>query len=245
MVAQEFYSNGTYLKNNPDWHRSAAPWKTHGVLTTLQRNNLTPHTICEIGCGAGEILSLLQQQLGDDCQFEGYDIAPQAITLAKARENEHLHVHLADFLKVGDVSFDVILLVDVLEHFEDCFSVLREIKSKSSYKVFQLPLDISLASVLHNELIDFRHATGHLHFFTKDIILEVIRDAGYEVLDAFYILPPLDTSPWSTNPRLFLRKLLRLTKRGLQRLPGQLLYAIHRDLAVRVFGGWRLMVLAQ
>ena len=245
MVAQELYHNGTYLKNNPDWHRSAAPWKTHGVLATLQRNTLTPHTVCEIGCGAGEILYLLQQQLSDGCLFEGYDIAPQAITLAKARENEHLHVHLADFLKVGNVSFDVILLVDVLEHFENCFSVLREIKPKSTYKIFQLPLDISLASVLRNELIDFRHATGHLHFFTKDIILEVIRDAGYEVLDAFYILPPLDTSPWSSNPRRFLRKLLRLAKRGLQRLPGQLLYTFHRDLAVRVFGGWRLMVLAK
>ncbi len=245
MVAQEFYHNGTYLKNNPDWHISAAPWKTRGILATLQRNNLTPHKVCEIGCGAGEILHLLQLQLGDDCQFEGYDIAPQAIALAKARENNHLHVHLADFLKVSDVFFDVILLVDVLEHFEDCFRMLREIKPKSTYKIFQLPLDISLASVLRNELIDFRHATGHLHFFTKDVILEVIRDAGYEVLDAFYILPPLDTSPWSNNPRHFLRKLLRLTKRGLQRLPGLVLYGIHRDLAVRVFGGWRLMVLVK
>ena len=247
MVAQELYHDGSYLHNNPDWHIGAAPWKTQGVLDTLARNHLTPQSVCEIGCGAGEILARLQLHF-PTCTLEGYDIAPQAIELAKERENERLHVHLADFITASEAQnahYDVILMIDVLEHFEDCFRVLREIKPKSEYKIFHLPLDISASTVLRNELLDFHFATGHLHFFTKDVALQFIREAGYEILDTFYTLPPLDTNPWSMEPRRLVRKVARVSKRSLQRLPGNLLYRVNPDLAVRVFGGWRLMVLAK
>ncbi|HEY4032618.1 MAG TPA: methyltransferase domain-containing protein [Ktedonobacteraceae bacterium] len=248
MITEKFYQDGSYLRNNPDWHASAAPWKTQSILQTLQRNGLTPHTICEIGCGAGEILYLLQQHLPETCIFEGYDIAPHAIELARKHENTCLRFHLADFLTAPETQpnyFDVLLLIDTLEHFENCFQVLREIKPKSQYKIFQLPLDISVVTVLRNQLIEFHYATGHLHFFTKDIALQMLREAGYEILDTFYTLPPLDMNPWSPKPQQLARKLVRVTKRGLQRLPGNLLYCVHHDLAVRFFGGWRLMVLAQ
>jgi len=147
-----------------------------------------------------------------------------------------------------DASYDLILIIDVLEHFENCFSLLRDIKPKSEYKILQLPLDIFALSVLRNQLIDYRHATGHLHFFTKDIALEVLKDNGYEVLDYFYTLQPFDTTSWAEvtgNPRKLAGKLLRLVKMGLPRLPGKLVYAINKDLAVRIFGGWRLVVLAK
>ncbi|GCE22344.1 hypothetical protein [Dictyobacter kobayashii] len=96
-------------------------------------------------------------------------------------------------------------------------------------------------------MADYRHATGHLHFFTKDIALEILRDAGYEVVDYFYSLQPLDTTPWSKvrHPMQALVKMLRMTKRGLVRFPGRLCYAINPDLAVRIFGGWRLVVLVK
>jgi hypothetical protein len=218
------------------------------VLQVIRRNNLHPKTICEIGCGAGEILRILQEELDRDSEFWGYEIAPQAVEMARSRENDRLHVKLADFRQEQDVYYDLILLVDVLEHFEDLFGVLREIKPKSAYKILQLPLDISVSTILRNELIDYRHATGHLHFFTKDIALEILRDNGYEVLDYFYALPPLDTNSWSEakkHPTMLSRKLIRVGKRGLQRLPGNLLYTINQDLAVRIFGGWRLMVLVR
>src|SRR5579859_1789498 len=248
MVVADFYTNGEYLKKNPGWHVDASPWKADSVLQVMRRNHLKPKTICEVGCGAGEILRILQQNMDKDCTFWGYEIAPQAVEMAKSRENERLHVKLADFMQEREAYYDLILLVDVLEHFEDIFGVLRQLKNRSEYKILQLPLDVSVASILQNELVDYRHATGHLHFFTKDIALEILRDNGYEVLDHFYALPPIDTDPWSQiakEPGKLTRKLLRVGKRGLQRLPGNLLYKLDQDLAVRIFGGWRLMVLVK
>jgi hypothetical protein len=248
MVMADFYTDGEYLKKNPGWHADAAPWKAKGILEMIRRNQLQPHSVCEIGCGAGEILRILQQHLESDCEFWGYEIAPQAIELAKSRENERLHFQLADMRDDEEAYYDLILIIDVLEHFENCFSFLREIKPKSPYKILQLPLDVFALSVLLNRLISYRHATGHLHFFTKDIALEILKDNGYEVLDYFYSPQPFETTSWAEvagNLRKMAGKLLRLVKGGLPRLPGKLLYAINKDLAVRIFGGWRLVVLVK
>lgn len=85
----------------------------------MRRNNIDPKSVCEIGCGAGEILRIMQRELDPQARLVGYDIAPQAIQLAQARENEHLHFHLGDFVQeVGNDTYDLILIVDVLEHFE-------------------------------------------------------------------------------------------------------------------------------
>lgn len=246
MVVTDFYTSEEYLKRNPDWHKGAAQWKAQSILQVIKRNHLTFQTVCDIGCGAGDILQILQQTMAKDISFVGYDIAPQAIAFAKEHENEHLHFQLADFMEGKPQFFDLILIIDVLEHFENCFQVLRDLHPQSTYKILQLPLDLSVNSLLNNKLPEYRHTTGHLHFFTKDIALEVLKDTGYEIIDTFYCRQPLDTTPWGNilrQPLQAFTKLLRVAKRSLFRLPGTLCYAINPDYAVRFFGGWRLMVL--
>jgi len=249
MVVKDFYTSGEYLEKNPDWHVEESPWKANAVLQMVRRNKIQPKTICEVGCGAGEILKILQSRLDHDCQFWGYEIAPQAYELAKSRENENLHFKLADFREEEGAYYDLVLIIDVLEHFEDPFSFLRQIKPESEYKILQLPLDVHVLSVLRNELIEFRHATGHLHFFTKDIALQIFKDNGYEVIDYFYTLPPfldgMSRKGGKSNPLRLPITLLRIVKRSLQRLPRILFYAVDKDLAVRIFGGWRLVVLVK
>ena len=250
MVTADFYKSDVYLKNNPDWHVGTSDWKAQSILQMMRKNGIDPRSVCEIGCGAGEILRIMQRQLNPQCAFVGYDIAPQAIEMAQTRENERLHFHLGDFVQEsGNASYDLILVVDVLEHFENCFQLLRDIKPKSTYKILQLPLDISALSVIFNELIQYRHATGHLHFFTKDIALEILRDAGYKVRDVLYELRPFE-NPWSWREAL-LRPgrapimLLKLIRRILYRVPRLLLFAVLPDFAVRLLGGWRLLVLVE
>lgn len=246
MAAREIYLNGDYLQRNPGWHVDAAPWKADAILRMMEKNQLLPSSVCEIGCGAGEILHILQQKSPSVRELIGYEIAPQAYELARSRENEHLHFRLADFREQDHNTYDLILLIDVLQHFEDWFGYLKKIKTQSEYKILQLPIDVTVSSALHNELVEYYHDAGHVHFFSKDVALKLLQECGYEILDYFYTLPPLDTTTWAQvrgKPRKMLRKLVRLIKRGLQHLPGRLLYIVDRDLAVRIFGGWRLMIL--
>ncbi len=232
MKLEELYISGEYLEKNPTWHVEESPWKATQIMRMLAQNRLAPATICEVGCGAGEVLKQLQGKMDSTCSFLGYDISPQAIELTKSRANERLHFKLADLRQEQDAYFDLMLIMDVVEHLEDYFSFLRDLKAKSQYKIIHLPLDLSVQSLLRpNGLLSNRRAYGHIHYFTKDIALEMLKDAGYEVVDYFY-------APRSIGLANNLVKKLLI-------LPRVLFFSLRKDLAVRVLGGYSLLVLAK
>ena len=82
---ESMYADGTYFRNNPDWHQHESCWKADKVIEVIRRNNLSPTSICDLGCGAGEVLRLLSERVPGDIPCTGYDISPQAYELC-ARE---------------------------------------------------------------------------------------------------------------------------------------------------------------
>jgi 2-polyprenyl-3-methyl-5-hydroxy-6-metoxy-1,4-benzoquinol methylase len=231
---RDLYTSGLYLKKHPGLHVEESPWKARQVLSMLERHDLRPRSICEVGCGAGEILRQLQLELDPQCRFWGYDISPQAVQVAKSRENERLRFMEADILRERqDARFDVILLMDVLEHIEDHFGFLRELRKRAEYKLFHCSLTISLQTVLRRRgLLHVRDLYGMVNYFTKETLLQTLKDTGYEVLDHFYT-----------------RSCTDLRTRGLpsmlMRFPRRLAYRVNPDLAARTLGGYRLLVLAR
>jgi len=232
-MTQELYTSGTYLENNPTWHVEESPWKARQVIRIMKRNHIAPKTICEVGCGAGEVLKQLQEQMDSNCLFWGYDISPQAFELSKGRASERLHFKMADIRNEQDAFFDIILIMDVIEHLEDYFSFLREIKPKSHYTLFHFPLDLSVQTVFRrNGLLKVRESYGHIHYFTKEIAIQTLQDVGYEVLDCFYTARATELPAHEIS-------------RNLLKLPRKLLFAISPDLAAHILGGWSLLVLAK
>lgn len=232
MPARNIYEDGTYLDKNPLWHTDEAPFKLKQILRMLNRRDLQPMTICEIGCGAGEVLKLLQQKMDKRCRFWGYDISPYAIEMCKSGSNERLQFNLADIRCLEDKSFDLILVLDVFEHVEDYFGFLRGIRGKSDLKIFHIPLDLSVQAVLRKQgLLKRREQWGHLHYFTKETALETLKDVGYEILDYFY------------TPRGI--ELATETIHTIALLPRKISFWIHQDLTVRILGGYGLLVLAR
>jgi methyltransferase family protein len=235
-MLEEIYTKGEFLAKNPTWHVEDSPWKAKQILHMMARNHLAPQTICEVGCGAGEILKQLQERMESTCEFWGYDISPQAIQLCEGRENERLHFKLTDLTKEQDVSFDMILIIDVIEHLEDYYSFLRSIKDKSTYKMIHLPLELTLNMVLSRKLIQSREIHGHLHHFMKDTALQMLRDTNYEIIDYCY------THMSNEMPS---NQLSYEIKRQVLKGPRKLLLSIDQDLAVRVLGGSNILMLAK
>jgi len=232
-MKEELYTSVAYLEKNPNWHVEESPWKARQVMRMVTRNHITPKTICEVGCGAGEVLKQLQGQMDSTCLFWGYDISPKALELSKSRANERLHFKLADLRQEQNAFFDLMLIMDVIEHLEDYFSFLRDIRPKSHYTILHIPLDLSVQTVLRrNGLLKVRESYGHIHYFTKEIAIQSLKDAGYEVLDSFY------TARATELPTHEIR-------RNLLKLPRKLLFALNQDLAAHVLGGWSLLVLAK
>lgn len=201
--------------------------------TTLAQNRVTPATLCEVGCGAGGVLASLAQTYGDSVRLTGYEVSPQAMALCSPRATPTLKFCLEDIRSVSDHAFDVVMAIDVLEHIDDHYGFLRMLRAKAMHKVFHIPLEISVQTVLRaTPLTASRSDYGHLHHFTKDTALDALKTCGYEVVDWFYT--PL---------------FLELSKPGWRgRSVKPLVRAFYRccpDLTVKLLGGFSLMVLAR
>jgi SAM-dependent methyltransferase len=248
-MSRDRYTSGEYLAKNPRWHADESPWKAKYVLQLMARNSVAPKTIGDVGCGAGEVLRLVHEGLGGECTCCGYDISPQAFALSQRLSNERLQFKLADIRQEKDARFDLILVMDVIEHLEDYFSFLRDVRTKAEHKIIHIPLDVSVRTVLRGKLPDFRAAYGHLHYFTKELALQMLKDVGYEVVDYVYTWQENSLRHvWHenrNNPRALLRKLTGFAVRTVRGLPSRALFAIHQDWAARVMGQWRLLVLAR
>lgn len=226
------YRDGTYLSRNPSWHIDESAWKVSQILRMMARQRIAAKKICDVGCGVGEVLRLLQQALPADCSLWGYEPSPQAHELCRERANERLHFKLMDIAAERNVYFDLILLLDVIEHVEDYFNLLREVKPKGRLVMLHIPLDLSVQTVLRkNGLMKRRNMYAHLHYFTKDIALRTLEEVGYDVLDYFYT--PRSNELGSGLIQWLLRQ------------PRRVCFAIHQDFAVRILGGYSLLVLAK
>lgn len=226
--------NSEYLHINPTWHVEDSAWKASQVLKIMERNKISPMSVAEIGCGAGEILNQLHQRLEDkSIEFSGYEISPDAFKLAQTREKERLHFFQEDLLQNGKV-FDLLLMIDVFEHVNDYLGFIAKTKSKAVYKIFHIPLDISVLSLLNNYPIAARKNVRHLHHFMKDTALATLSDTGQEIIDWFYTPSAFEINNRNLN---FTGKCLNLLRR--------FFYRLKPDFTVKVFGGFSLIVLTK
>jgi 2-polyprenyl-3-methyl-5-hydroxy-6-metoxy-1,4-benzoquinol methylase len=117
----------------------------------LDTAGIKPKDICEVGCGAGEILTKLQEKLPKDCLFWGYDISSKAIQICLNKANNKLKFAKIDFLKEKTPHFDLILLIDLIEHLDDYHYFLKKIKARSKYKILHIPLEVSVQAILRQK----------------------------------------------------------------------------------------------
>src|SRR5213075_586346 len=54
------YQSGEYLDKNPTYHVEDSAWKARQIFQMIEKNRVKPASVCEVGCGAGEILKQLQ-----------------------------------------------------------------------------------------------------------------------------------------------------------------------------------------
>ncbi len=234
MISKPYdsYESGEYLANNPTWDEEDSEWKADKVLKILDRNSIVPKSVVEVGCGAGGILAALHNVM-PEVKYSGFDIAPDASKFWEKHAPKKIDFSVGDFLKAESKHFDVLLLLDVIEHVPNPFEFLLALRGRAEYYVFHIPLDLSASTVLREwTLLVGREKVGHIHYFTKGIALALLEECGYKVIDWSY------TGAAFTVPRMTWKGLLI---RPLRRL----LFALNRDLGVRALGGDTIMVLAK
>jgi SAM-dependent methyltransferase len=230
-TSDNIYTDGSYLaKTGGTWHLEDSPFKARQIASMLTRHGeIKPTTICEIGCGAGGILAELQKMLEGEVAFTGYDISPQAHAISARFSNPRCQFILGDAF--ADVSkYDLILVMDVIEHVEDYFTFLRHSRQKGQWKLYHIPLDAYVLGILRGN--NSWDSAGHLHIFTIETALRALQRTGHEVVDWVF------TDGAIAMPS----KTIRGRIANLLRAP---MAKVSKKFVSRLLGGFSMLVLAK
>lgn len=228
----DMYRGNEYAEKNPSWHEEDAEWKAGHIRDIVLKNKVEHATICEVGCGTGDILLHLERMF-PVAKLNGFDISPHALNRARSKHSERTHFELADITEKSGLRFDLLLAIDVFEHVEDYIMFVKHLRPMAKTKIFHIPLDLSVQSVFRSTpIMRMRETVGHLHYFYKDTALATLTDCGYEIRDWKYTASRLELPNQALSSQLM-------------RIPRRAAFAINPDAAVRVLGGYSMMVLAE
>jgi SAM-dependent methyltransferase len=230
-AGENIYTDGSYLaKTGGTWHLEDSPFKAQRIASMLARHNeIKLGRVCEIGCGAGGILAELQKILPQHIAFTGYDISPQAHALSARFSNPRCQFIVGDAF-ADRLHYDLVLVMDVIEHVEDYFSFLRHTRKKGDWKLYHIPLDAYASGILRGN--NSWDAAGHLHLFTLETALKALHHTGHRIVDWIFTDGALATPRKTTR-----EKIANLVRRPLAK--------INTKFAARLMGGYSLLVLAE
>jgi SAM-dependent methyltransferase len=230
---ENIYTNGEYFKRHPEWHAEDSYWKARQIYKIIERNKITGFRIADIGCGAGGVLFELSQLMDKEINYYGYDISRQAIDLATKHAKANLYFKSEDLLSANNyLSFDILLIIDVIEHIPDYIDFLKKCRTKANYKIYHIPLDLSVSSVLSDSFVESRRNLGHVHYFSLQSAIASLKDTGHVIIDYFFT--DVGTYYIEQSPAL---------KRTIANLPRRISAFFNISLAAKIFGRYSLMVL--
>jgi SAM-dependent methyltransferase len=232
-MKSDIYNNSTYLNQNPLWHEEDAGFKVEKIKELLKLYAIDFKKVCEVGCGSGAILELLQKTYPTGTSWVGFDISEDAIRIAKQKENENLKFELKEITKASQIDnkFDLMLVIDVIEHVNDYFAFLDAIANQSQYFIFHIPLDMCVWSLMREGiLIESKKRVGHIHNFTEDFIKSILQDHGFRILGQIY------TEPLS-KVITFKHRLISLARK--------ITYYFAPKFCTKTLGGYSILIIAE
>ena len=234
-LTHNIYEDGSYLANNPTWHEEDAPFKAKYISELLHKNSISFQSIAEIGCGTGAVLKTVNKFYdNDDAEWKGFDIAGDAIAIAQRDQNNNRIQFFQKDLLETDEYFDVLLVIDVFEHVPDYMGFVQKCRQKARYKIYHIPLDLHVSSVLRDSFMNARLSVGHLHYFSQKTALATLTDTGHEIMDI--MLTPGAIELFRLHPSI---------KRAAANLPRMIVGSVNPSLSARLFGGYSFLVLTQ
>lgn len=145
----------------------------------------------DIGCAGGKLGSELTRKgitLACDGVEPFSDAAAIAGTVLRQVWNGSLETTLGE---VPWHNYDLVIMADVLEHLVDPWLALRSLHAKTSPSC---RLALSVPNLRHYKVVlpllltgEFRYRDAgimdrtHLHFFTRDSLIETLRDCGWKM----------------------------------------------------------------
>lgn len=183
----DFYSSGKYWDGRTEYDSS---YKVKLALRALSgaKVELQPGLrAIEIGCGTGPFLFPLAKALDaaiGKFELRGVDVAANAIEHAKRTAEVVGDERISFAVGSSDVGghFDLVFLMDVVEHVTDPFSFLRSLHGLAPLVVMHIPIEQSLAHSALSKPRQSYERYHHIHFFSIETLHLLVEEAGFEIV---------------------------------------------------------------
>jgi SAM-dependent methyltransferase len=159
------------IEEDKHWWFAGRTWSLLNILDRI----LAPDgqkRVLDVGCGAGNMIHHLARY----GQVTGVDNNPKPLAIAQQRGYD-VRQGQAEALPVDGDSFDLVALLDTLEHCQDDMAVLRECRrvcAPGGYLVVTTPAFMWLWS--HNDELN-----RHYRRYTAPELRRKLADAGFKV----------------------------------------------------------------
>ena len=167
-------------------------------MDLLARISPDAKSILEFGCGEAPLGEALKQR--QKCRVVGIELDPKAAAVARKRIDDVYCADVREIVAILDERFDWIIGGDIVEHLDEPWSFLadlRRVAAPDARLLLSLP-NISNGAVISDLLhgrFDYVYmgltCVGHVRFFTKRTIEEMLTIAGWEVVE----IAPQDGAP--------------------------------------------------
>lgn len=182
-----YYTQGTFWEGR---ETIGSSFKLELVLPLLNKYSkllLNKCKFADLGCGQGSFLLALAKYLDNlklDYELYGYDISSYAIELAKmvANHKPNIEFHVGSCLDLPD-ELDIIFIIDVIEHVENPYKLLREIASKTHYVILHLPIEQSISHMFMKKPSSSYELFRHLHFYSWETAKILIHHSPFRIVD--------------------------------------------------------------
>ena len=176
------------------------------VLEGIDRRNLDPHpTLLDVGCGLG---AMMEEAKDLGYLPVGIDICTGLVTEARGKGLNVFEGSIADF-NTGE-RFDVVTLMDLIEHVQDPLAVLAGAKAllkPGGELVIYTPNHDSTIVRLGNVLAKWRtpelaqeiFGSNHVSFFSQHTLKRALEESGFE-LRRIQMLPYNPRRPGGNYP---------------------------------------------
>jgi len=135
---------------------------------------LKPSSVCDVGCGNGEGLGIIQQKM-PDIPLTGLDISQGVIQQNRLRFKgitfENVDINLENI----NQRFDMVTCMEVVEHCEDYKAVLKRLASMTEKWLF--------ISVPCGPLFPIDRRVGHVRHFHPHQITDVLKQEGFHIAE--------------------------------------------------------------
>jgi SAM-dependent methyltransferase len=184
----DIYSSGEYIELNPSLHNEDSFFKFSNIKDVLQKSGIlefnVKYKILDIGGGNGQVGKYFCDYLiskGIDFEFDALDLSEDMLKIQKLN-NQYISKTYSGELDLVPGRYDIILLIDVIEHIEEYNGFLNKLNLKTSLVIFNIPIEKNIFDRLRNFYLrnsyysEQYRTLGHVNFYSYSSSVQLLRN---------------------------------------------------------------------